>query len=92
MSAKPRSADVREDFLARRGIDLREVIDELAEGDLAGTALDDLGRDRVGFEDTLGRKQHPAALRLIVDEPNAPRQARARLGGDDGAGIAQAAQ
>src|SRR5215831_6996154 len=82
-------ADVREDFLARRRIGLGEVIDELAEGDLAGAALDDLGRDRVGFEDALGRKQNPAALRLVVDEPNAPRQARARFGGDDGAGIAQ---
>src|SRR5215467_9168992 len=83
-------ADVREDFIARRRIGLGEVIDDLAEGDLPGAALDDLGRDWVGFEDPLGRKQHPAALRLIVDEPNAPRQARARLGGDGGAGIAHA--
>src|SRR5262245_38472797 len=82
-------ADVREDFLARRRIGLGEVIDEFAESDLAGAALDDLGRDRVGLEDPLGRKQHPAALRLVVDEPNAPRQPRARVRGDDGAGIAQ---
>ena len=88
--AAQQRADVRKDFLAWRRIGLGEVIDELAEGDLAGAALDDLGRDRVGFKDPLGRKQHPAALRLVVDEPNAPRQARARLGGDDGAGIAQA--
>ena len=66
-------ADVRKDFLAWRRIGLGEVIDDLAEGDLAGAALDDLGRDWVGFEDPLGRKQHPAALRLVVDEPNAPR-------------------
>src|SRR5262249_19937550 len=82
--------DVGEVSLARRRIGLGEIIDELAEGDLAGTALDDLGRDRVGLEDPLGREQHPAALRLVVDEPNAPAQARARLCGDDGGGIAQA--
>jgi hypothetical protein len=46
-------ADVREDFLARRRIGLGEVIDEFAEGDLAGAAFDDLGRDRVGLEDPL---------------------------------------
>src|SRR5262245_20152569 len=80
---------IRDDFLARRRIGLGEVIDEFAESDLAGAALDDLGRDRVGLEDPLGRKQHPAALRLVVDEPNAARQAWARVGGDDGAGIAQ---
>src|SRR6516165_6898443 len=82
-------ADVREDFLARRGIGLGEVVDKLAEGDLAGAALDDLGRDRVGLEDPFGRKQYPAALRLVVDEPNAARQAWARVRGDDRAGIAQ---
>jgi len=82
--------DVREDFLAWRAIGLGEVVDKLAEGDLAGAALDDLGRDRVGLEDPLGRKQRPTALRLVADEPNAARQPRARVGGDDGAaGIAQ---
>ena len=84
LSAKPRN-----NFLARRHIGLGEVVDKLAEGDLAGAALDDLGRDRVGREDPLGRKQHPAALRLVVDEPNATRQPWARVGGDDDAGIAQ---
>src|SRR6201981_2923168 len=34
-------ADVREDFLARRGIGFGEVVDEFAESDLAGAALDD---------------------------------------------------
>jgi hypothetical protein len=91
LSAKPRNnvPTSREDFLARRHIGLGEVVDKLAEGDLAGAALDDLGRDRVGLEDPLGRKQHPAALRLVVDEPNATRQPWARVGGDDDAGIAQ---
>ena len=82
-------ADVREDFLARRSIGFGEVINELAESDLSRAALDDLGGDRVGLEDPLGRKQHPAALRLVVDEPNAARQPWARVGGDDGSGIAQ---
>src|SRR6516164_2403423 len=82
-------ADVREDFLARRSIGFGEVINELAESDLSRAALDDLGRDRVGLEDPLGRKQHPAALRLVVDEPNAARQPWARVGGDDAAGIVQ---
>src|SRR5262249_4764380 len=82
-------ADVREDFLARRGIGFGEVVDEFAESDLAGAALDDLGGDRVGLEDPLGRKRHPAALRLVVDEPNAARQPWARVGGDDRTGIVQ---
>src|SRR6184192_2755186 len=40
----------------------------------AGTALDDLGRNRIGFEDPFGRQQDPAALRLAVHEPHATRQ------------------
>jgi hypothetical protein len=72
-----------------RRIGFGEVVDEFAESDLAGAALDDLGGDRVGLEDPLGRKQHPAALRLVVDEPNAARQPWARVGGDDRTGIVQ---
>ena len=82
-------ADIRDDFLARRRIGFGEVVDEFAESDLSGAALDDLGGDRVSLEDPLGRKQQPAALRLVVDEPNAARQPWARVGGNDAVRIAQ---
>src|SRR5207247_5561158 len=64
----------RPDFLPRRHVAVREMIDELAERDLAGTALDDLGRNRIGFEDPFGRQQDPAALGLAMHEPYATRQ------------------
>src|SRR6516225_4088508 len=89
--AAQQRAHIGENFLTRRRIALREVVDDLAESDLAGAAPDDLGRDRVGLEHPLRRKQDPAALRLVVDEPHAARQSRPRLGRDDGARIAQAA-
>jgi hypothetical protein len=53
--------DIRENFLARRRVTLRETVDELAEGELAGAALEDVGRDCIGLEDPLRRKQDPAA-------------------------------
>jgi hypothetical protein len=37
-------AGICEDSIAPRRIGLREVIDDLAESDLTGAALDDLGR------------------------------------------------
>jgi hypothetical protein len=82
--------DIRENFLARRRVTLRETVDELAEGELAGAAFEDVGRDCIGLEDPLRRKQDPAALRLVVNEPNPPRQPWPRLGGNDAARIAQA--
>ncbi len=87
--AAQQRADVRENFLARRRVALREIIDELAERQLARAALDDFGRDRIRLEDPLGREQNPSALRLVVNEAYATRQPRPRLGGDEGAWIAQ---
>src|SRR5215831_19683290 len=88
--AAQQRAHIGENFLTRRRIALREVVDDLAESDLAGAVPDDLGRDRVGLEYPFRRKQDPAALRLVVDETHAARQSRPRLGRDDGARIAQA--
>ena len=82
-------ADVRQNFLARRCVALRQLIDQLGESDLAGAALDDLGRDCIGLEHPFGRKQNPAALGFVVDEPHPARQSRPRLGGDQRARIAQ---
>ena len=62
--------------LARRVEGLRQVVDDSCERRLAGAALEDLDRDRVGLEHALRRQQHPAALRLVVREPDAARQAR----------------
>jgi hypothetical protein len=87
--AAQQRADVRENFLARRRVALRKIIDELAERQLARAALDDFGRDRIRLEDPLGREQNPSALRLVVNEAYATRQPRPRLGGDEGAWIAQ---
>jgi hypothetical protein len=87
--AAQQRADVRKNFLARRRVALREIVDELAERDLAGAALDDFGRDRVRLEDPFGREQNPSALRLVVNEAYATRQPWPRLGGDEGAWIAQ---
>ena len=87
--AAQQRSDVREDFLPRRGVALREIVDEFAEGHLAGAALDDLGRDRIRLEDPFGREQNPSALRLVVNEAYAARQPRPRLGGDGCAWIAQ---
>jgi hypothetical protein len=87
--AAQQRGDVRENFLARRRVALRKIIDELAERDLARTALDDFGRDRIRLEDPFGREQNPSALRLVVNEAYATRQPRPRLGGDEGAWIAQ---
>src|SRR3977135_1401779 len=72
-------AGIREDLLPRCGIRVRAGIADIAEGCLTGATLDDLDCDVVGLEDALRRKQHPAALRLVVDETHAPRQSRARL-------------
>jgi hypothetical protein len=87
--AAQQRTDVRENFLARRRVALRKIIDELAERDLPRTALDDFGRDRIRLEDPFGREQNPSALRLVVNEAYATRQPRPRLGGDEGAWIAQ---
>ena len=87
--AAQQRGDVRENFLARRRVALRKIIDELAERDLAGAAPDDFDRDRIRLEDPLGREQNPSALRLVVNEAYATRQSWPRLGGDDGAWIAQ---
>jgi hypothetical protein len=87
--AAQQRADVRENFLARRRVALRKIIDELAERQLARAALDDFGRDRIRLEDPLGREQNPSALRLVVNEAYATRQPRPRLGGDESAWIAQ---
>ena len=90
LSAKPRNSALTSARIFSRGavIGLGQVVDDLAECGLAGAALDDLDRDRVGLEHPLGREQHPSALRLVVDEPHAPRQARTGLGVDAALGIA----
>jgi hypothetical protein len=88
--AAQQRADVRENFFARRAVAIREIIDELAEGRLAGAALEDFGRDRIRLEDPFGREQNPSALRLVVNEAYAARQSWPRLGGDEGAWVAQA--
>ena len=62
--------------LARRVEGPGQVIDDRVERRLAGAALEDFDRDRVGLEDALGREQHPAALRLAVVEAHAARQPR----------------
>lgn len=87
--AAQQRADVRENFLPRRRVALREIIDEFAERQLARAALDDFGRDRIRLEDPLGREQNPSALRLVVNEAYATRQSWPRLGGDESAWIAQ---
>ena len=75
LSAKPRNSVPTSARITRRArIALREIIDELAKRDLAGTALDDLGRNRIGFEDPFRCQQDPAALGLAVHEPHATRQ------------------
>ena len=38
----------------------------------------DLHRNRISLEDALRRQQHPAALRLVVNQPHAARQPRLR--------------
>ncbi len=63
----------------------RQIVDDGLERRLAGAALDDLGGDGVGLEHALRRQQHPAALRLVVHQPHAARQARAGIRGDAGA-------
>ena len=54
-----------------------EIVDDRIERRLAGAALQYLGGDRVGLEHPLRRKQNPAALRFVVRQPHAARQARA---------------
>ena len=88
--AAQQRTDVREDFLPRCRVALREIVDEFAEGHLAGAALDDFGRDGICLEDPFGREQNPSALRLVVNEAYAARQPWPRLGGDEGAWVAQA--
>src|SRR4051795_2538046 len=72
-------AHVRIDPLARRLEGTRQVIDDGRIGRLAGAALEDLHRDRVGLEDALRREQHPAALRLAVRQADATRQPGLRV-------------
>jgi hypothetical protein len=87
--AAQQRANVHENFLARRRVALREIVDEFAEGHLARAALDDFGRNRIRLEDPFGREQNPSALRLVVNEAYAARQPWPRLGGDECAWIAQ---
>ena len=58
--------------MERRG----QIADDRVKRRLAGAALKDLDRNGVGLEDALRREQHPAALRLVVHEAHAARQAR----------------
>src|SRR3954452_5781132 len=77
--ATQKGAGVCQDSLPRCAIGSGEGIDDLAEGCLAGAALDQLAGDLLGLEAASRREQPPAALLLIVAEPHAPRQSRARL-------------
>ena len=56
-----------------------QVVDDRRKRRLAGAALEDFGGDGVGLEDALRREQHPAALRLVVRQPDAARQPRLRV-------------
>jgi hypothetical protein len=87
--AAQQRTDVRENFLPRRRVALREIVDQFAEGRLAGAALEDFGRNRIRLEDPFGREQNPSALRLVVNEAYAVRQSWPRVGGDEGAWVAQ---
>ena len=87
--AAQQRTDVRENFLPRRRVALREIVDQFAEGRLAGAALEDFGRNRIRLEDPFGREQNPSALRLVVNEAYAARKSWLRLGGDEGAWVAQ---
>ena len=69
--------DIRLDALARRIEGLGEIVDDRSQRRFAGAALEDFARDCVGLEHALRREQHPAALRLVVRQPHAARQARA---------------
>jgi hypothetical protein len=53
--AAQQGAGIRKDPLPRCGKGGREIIDDLAEGCLAGAALDDLDSDLVGLEDAFRR-------------------------------------
>ena len=66
--------------LARRFERACQVVDDRVERRLAGASLENLDRDGVGLKDALRRQQHPAALRLVVREPDAARQTRLRAG------------
>ena len=65
--------------VARRRIGLHEIIHNSGNGGLPVTAFHDLGSDRIGLEDALGRKQHPAAMSLIMNQPHAVGQSRLRI-------------
>jgi len=88
--AAQQRADIRQNSVARSRVTFCQLIDQLGESDLAGAALDDLDRDCIGLEHPFRRKQNPAALGFVVDEPDPARQSRPRLGGDQRAWIAQA--
>ncbi len=82
LSARPSSSLLTSAWMRSRGAlkRLRQVVDDRGKRRLAGAALEDFDRDRVGLEDALRRQQHPAALRLVVDR-RTPRGRRGRASG-----------
>ena len=56
-----------------------EIVHYSSNGGLPVTAFHDLGGDRIGLEDALGREQHPTAMGLIMNQPHAVGQSRSRI-------------
>ena len=62
-------------FSRGAGICRHQIIGDLFECRLTGTSFDDVGGNRVRFENALGRKENPASVRFIMHQTHAPTQA-----------------